>query len=161
MITPSLRTSTDTRVVFLDFDKDFPELFEILSDIIASQIEGLNLTQYSYNMFSTDSPRSHKLLFSFRVSSTKTPLLTLSLNLPISLLNDPMRKLTSAVMSIRMKSYFSLDENALNSIESTQESTKTGGSVASATAGIASFASTGSSIAFRSLMLMEVIKFLR
>lgn len=161
MITPSLRTNTDTRVIFLEFDKDFPELFEVLSDIIALQIEGLNVTQYAYNMFSTDSPRSNKLLFTFNVSSTKTPLLTLSLNVPISLLNDPTRKLTTAVISIRMKSYFSLDQDALNSIQSTQASTETGGSMASATAGIASFASTGSSIAFRSLMLMEVIKFLR
>jgi hypothetical protein len=112
-------------------------------------------------MFDTDSVRSKKLVFYFNVSSTKTPLLTVTLDPPIEILNHPTKKLTTSVININMKSYFRLDESQLRDIETTQSTTQTGGSVASATTGIASFASTGSSIAFRSLMLMEVIKFLR
>jgi hypothetical protein len=42
LITPSLKLDTDPRVVYLFFDKEFDELFSVLSQITTAEIAGLN-----------------------------------------------------------------------------------------------------------------------
>ena len=161
MVTFSLRTVFDSQEVYIDFDQDFRDLFDIILMIITARIEGLKQEEYSFRLFTTETPRSYKLFFAFNISITKTPLLAVFLNIPLSLSNHPTKRLTKTSASIRMKSYFQLLDNNIQAIETTQIVTENARSVSNTVVLASSLSSAGSSLAIRGLMLMELIRSLR
>jgi hypothetical protein len=84
-----------------------------------------------------------------------------TLRLPVNVANNPDRRLTTSKVSTRLRSYFGNDLMNLEELEKNEKSTKAGTNLATATSVVTSFVTTGSSLAFRSLLLMDVIKFLR
>ncbi len=156
-----MKTTADSRIAVLAFDKPFPELFNIVSDITVLEIEGLSSDDFDYKIRESEVELQYQIYFSFNVSTTKTPLLQVTLQLPVNIANHPFQRLTTNKVSTRLKSYFGINAVSLKDLEENEKSMKTGTDLAKATSVVTSFVTTGSSFAFRSLLLMDVIKFLR
>ena len=92
---------------------------------------------------------------------TKYPTLTLILTPPFNIEFHPTHRLKKREVKIRMTSYFKASEQTMQDIEKAGMGSESGGYMASAGAIVGSFTSSGSGLAFRSLLLMDIIKFLK
>ncbi len=161
MITPNLKLTTNVNVVLLIFDKNFQDLFEIIEKVLLIEIIGLGPLDFIHRVSPTEEQNTFQIQFNFNVSSTKTPNLTVTFLQPLKIVNHPVNRLTKSKLSIRMRSFFDTGLTSQEDLERSKKTVDECSNIATATSVLSSFFTTGSTIAFKSLLLMDSLKFLR
>ena len=156
-----MEKTSDATVIYLKFDKNFTDLFSVVPNISKVSISGLNSSKYNYTILKSELEGIFRMTIFFSLSMTKYPTLTLTLNLPFNIEYHPINRLTKREVSIMMKSYFKVSDETLSDTKKAAVATESGGYTTSAGAIVASLSNSGSGFAFRSLLLMDLIKFLK
>ena len=162
MITPSLDSVSDPEIVNLHFDYDPPE--ELLLDFETNtqiSISDYNHS-YEYNLaFSPKQKRSISVRLNYSKSFVNKPTFKLVFDLSLKLRTDDSFYLTKKELSTTLPDYYPLSSSNKATVKSTADNTEKGSQVARAFMVIQNVLNIGSSFAVKSLVLMELIRFLR
>jgi hypothetical protein len=160
-VDPSLSKTSAPNVIKLKFDKIFSDLFSVVPRISNISINGLNSSDFNYTISKSDSEQQFIITISFSKQMIKYSALTLFLSPPYDIEYHPSHRLMKRQVSIMLNSYFSVSNDTQSDVDSAKLGTKTGSILVSAGAIMMSFTKPGWVFAFRSLLLMDLIRSLK
>lgn len=160
-ITPILKAQSSTEIQ-LKFKENYGDLYKNYSYLSNLTISLVNASFYDYIISTTDDPDVFNIILNFSTSLTVNPILTLYLNPPDIVLfnNSNTNKLTSYKLQASLFNYYYLDEATKSALAATTSTTTSLNSAAS-NAFSANNIMMGSSFGIKSLVSIDIIRFLR
>ena len=161
-ITPSLKVDSDPEMVTLNFYPDPPlEIFNNINQI--SRISFKNMTSsYNYRfVFVVGNFREATIDFNFASEFSNKPVLFLEFMLTPEILMDDSFYLSKTLINVTLPDYYIMSDATKNSVKSAGSTTETGSQLARVMMILQNVMNVGSSVAVKSLILMELIRFLR
>ncbi len=152
----------DPDIVTLQFSADPPA--ELLNNIQKNtRISFFALpTTYSYTLLQvSDNSKQITIDFNFGGEFSNGPVMFLEFILTPEIQLDDSFFLTQKIVNLTLPDYYLLSETLKNSMKTAGESTKRGSQFAQVMMVMQNMMNVGSSVAVKSLVLMELIRFLR
>ena len=160
LITPSLQIiSTDTNLM-LKFSDDYGKIYVKYLARSKLTIESFNQSSFNYSIQPSSSTDNFNIYLNFSFSFSN---LNLSLNPPSQILYDQSTnlRLSKYDVQINLIDYYALDSKTKSLIAGTNGATDSLNKATSDAFMANNFMSTGGSFAFRAMISMDVIRFLR
>jgi len=162
-VSPSLTLTTDSSILLLSFSNNFGEIFEQYTNISIIAIDGYQnlLTGFTYTQLPTID--DYNLALDFSQAIATKPLLTLDLQLPPQCIFNTSNnlKLTTQVVSITLEDQYALSASTKQMISDAKATTEEMNSASSSAFMANNMIPSGASFAFRCLVSMDTIRFLR
>ena len=156
-------STPDSNILLLSFSNNFGEIFQQYTKYSNISVEGYNsvLSQFTYVQLSTID--DYQLILEFNSTVTNHPLLTLTLHLPPQCIYNTSNnlKLTTKKLTINLLDQYALDASTKSLIANTKQTTESMNSAASNAFVANNMIPSGASFAFRCLISMDTIRFLR
>lgn len=162
-VTPLLERTLNSNVFLLSFTDSYGEIFKYYSNSSIITVENYQFAILDYDFKQLSEKDRFYLTIEFNSSFTNSPLMTLFLNLPPECIYNTSNslRLSTQTLKISLKDYYKLSEEEKNLISNTQEATSTINSVAAQTFTANNMFPSLASFAFRCLISMDTIRFLR
>ena len=162
-MSPSLTLTTDSSILLLSFSNNFGEIFEQYTNISIITIEGYQnaFTGFTYTQLPTID--DYNLALDINQVITTKPLLTLNLELPPQCIFNTSNnlKLTTQVVSVNLEDQYALSASTKQMISDAKATTEEMNSASSNAFMANNMIPSGASFAFRCLVSMDSIRFLR
>jgi len=162
-VSPSLTLTTDSSILLLSFSNNFGEIFEQYTNISIITIEGYQnaFTGFTYTQLPTID--DYNLALDINQVITTKPLLTLNLELPPQCIFNTSNnlKLTTQVVSVNLEDQYALSASTKQMISDAKATTEEMNSASSNAFMANNMIPSGASFAFRCLVSMDSITFLK
>lgn len=162
-VTPTLRPTTDPKVLIISFSNNFGEIFSQYTNYTSIKIDDYPdaLSGYSYSQLNTIDDYEFKL--DFRQSITSKPMMYINFQLPPQCIYNTSNnlKLTNQNLSIILLDQYAMDATTKQLITDTKKTTEEMNSATSNALIANNMIPSGASFAFRCIVSMDSIRFLR
>lgn len=147
----------------MSFTDSYGEIFKYYSNSSIITVENNSFAILNYNFKQLSEEDRFYITIEFNSSITNNPLMKLFLNLPAECLYNTSNtlKLSTQTLEISLQDYYKLSQEEKELISNTQEATSTINSVAAQTFTANNMFPSSASFAFRCLISMDTIRFLR
>jgi hypothetical protein len=161
-VKPSLSVETDPEMVKLSFYPEPPlEFFSNLNQISKVSIPSLR-SSFTYRFIYTVGTSNEATIdFNFGAEFSNKPIMFLEFTLTPEILMDDSFYLEKTLVNVTLPDYFIMSDATRNSLKSAGQSTQRGSQLARVMMILQNVMNVGSSVAVKSLILMELIRFLR
>ena len=150
----------DPYKVALLFDAPYPKLFDILIRITAAEIQGLNSSQFLYEM--TQASETGFFINIKSLKSKEIPLLIVNIYLSFEILSNPEVQLSTTHLTLSLWNYIDKDSPEMKEVQQTASTVKGGDVMAKTSSNLAAvIGGAGSSSIIKGANLAESIKILR
>ena len=165
-MTPSLQLTVTEGVLLLKFSNEYGAIFNKYKNSTTVVIQDLSNSSFNYSINQVSSETSNdnfQITLNYSLSFSNKPLLTLSIIPPESIINDQSNNLHLSIttLQINLDDHYELDANSKALVADTNTATNALNDATSSAFAANNLMSTGGSFAFRSLISMDVIRFLR
>lgn len=163
-ITPVIALTSKDTTLLLQFSNNYGETFLKYKNDSTITIQGFNQTSFNYTISQvTGFTDIFNIFLNYSSSFSNNPVLTLHLNPPSSIQYDQSTtlRLTKTEVSVELADHYELSADTKKLVENTNSATNNLNNVAGGAFAASNVMTTGGSFAFRSLISMDVIRFLR
>ena len=162
-VTPTLGPTTDPKVLLISFSNNFGEIFYQYTNYTSITIDDYPdaLAGYSYSQLNTID--DYELKLDFKQSVTSKPMMHINFQLPPQCIYNTSNnlKLTNQNLSIILLDQYALDATTKQLITDTKKTTEEMNSATSNALIANNMIPSGASFAFRCIVSMDSIRFLR
>lgn len=163
-VTPSLTITSKDTTLLLQFSNNYGLLYDNYKAFSLITIEGFNTSDFNYSITKAQGYTDvFYINLNFSISFSNKPLLTLNLNPPASYQYDQSTslRLSTTEVHVNLADHYELSQSTKQLVEDTNSATNSLSDAAGTAFAANNFVSAGGAFAIRSLVSMDVIRFLR